>query len=445
MFKSIHYKLVFFILLLIISVAVFTLCIVREQYVYSIIPALGIYGSLLLLIHHYKKFNQNILFLLNALDNGDYSFHFTESKMSAREKELNSMMNRIKEILTNARKEVIQNEKFLSLIIENVSTGIVIVSERGNVRTVNHSALQLLGLPVFTHLNQLSSINEDYPLLFHSIQAGEKGQISVINEREEVQVSLQVSQIKVKDELIKVITLNNIGNELEAKEMESWIRLIRVMTHEIMNSIAPITSLSETMLTLLNNPDVDTIDSSIKDNTIEAFDTIHVTAKGLLAFVESYRRFTGVPQPVIKSFELSPLINKLVHLHDHLMEERNIEAQIISEEKDITVNGDENLITQVLVNIIKNAIQAIDSEEHGCIFIKYNLQDKFTYIDISNTGKPIPKEELSSIFIPFFTTKESGSGIGLSISRYIMRLHGGKLLHSVSPEGYTTFSLVFPN
>lgn len=445
MFKSIHYRLVLFIILLILSASLLTLCIIKEQYVYSLIPALGVFASLYLLTFHYKKFNQNILFLLNALDNGDYSFHFTESKMSARERDLNTMMNRIKDILTNARKEVIQNEKFLSLIIENVSTGIVIVTERGNVRTVNHSALQLLGLPVFTHLNQLSSINEDYPLLFHNIKAGEKGQISVINEREEVLVSLQVSQIKVNDDLIKVITLNNIGNELEAKEMESWIRLIRVMTHEIMNSIAPITSLSETMLTLLNDKDLDTMDSSMKNNTVEAFDTIHITAKGLLAFVESYRRFTGVPQPVIKAFELRPLINKLVHLHEHLMEDRNIEVQIIAKDENSIISGDENLITQVVVNIIKNAIQAIDPSEHGKIFIKYSIQNKFTYIDISNTGKPIPKEELSSIFIPFFTTKESGSGIGLSISRYIMRLHGGKLIHSLSPEGYTTFTLVFPN
>lgn len=445
MFKSIHYRLVLFIILLILSASLLTLCIIKEQYVYSLIPALGVFTSLYLLTFHYKKFNQNILFLLNALDNGDYSFHFTESKMSARERDLNTMMNRIKDILTNARKEVIQNEKFLSLIIENVSTGIVIVTERGNVRTVNHSALQLLGLPVFTHLNQLSSINEDYPLLFHNIKAGEKGQISVINEREEVLVSLQVSQIKVNDDLIKVITLNNIGNELEAKEMESWIRLIRVMTHEIMNSIAPITSLSETMLTLLNDKDLDTMDSSMKNNTVEAFDTIHITAKGLLAFVESYRRFTGVPQPVIKVFELRPLINKLVHLHEHLMEDRNIEVQIIAKDENSIISGDENLITQVVVNIIKNAIQAIDPSEHGKIFIKYSIQNKFTYIDISNTGKPIPKEELSSIFIPFFTTKESGSGIGLSISRYIMRLHGGKLIHSLSPEGYTTFTLVFPN
>ena len=199
------------------------------------------------------------------------------------------------------------------------------------------------------------------------------------------------------------------------------------------------------MLTLLNDKDLDTMDSSMKNNTVEAFDTIHITAKGLLAFVESYRRFTGVPQPVIKAFELRPLINKLVHLHEHLMEDRNIEVQIIAKDENSIISGDENLITQVVVNIIKNAIQAIDPSEHGKIFIKYSVQNKFTYIDISNTGKPIPKEELSSIFIPFFTTKESGSGIGLSISRYIMRLHGGKLIHSLSPEGYTTFTLVFPN
>lgn len=445
MFKSIHNKLVILIALLIVSVSLLTYCLVAGYYVYAALPALLLVICLSALSHQYNKYNQNILFLLNALDNGDYSFHFTETKMSVREKELNMMLNRIKDILTNARKEVIQNEKFLSLIIENVTTGIVIVTERGNVRTVNQMALRLLGLPVFTHLNQLNAINESYPELFYQIKTGDQQQISVINEREEVQVSIQASLIKVKDETIKVITLNNIGNELEAKEMESWIRLIRVMTHEIMNSIAPISSLSETMLTLLNNPDMEHETESLKNNTREAFDTIHITAKGLLSFVESYRRFTGVPKPVIKPFELLPLVNKLVHLQEHLMEEKGIETKIISEDNNLIVAGDENLITQVLVNIIKNAIQAIDASENGKIFINCNRQDSHTYIDISNTGKPIPKEELSSIFIPFFTTKESGSGIGLSISRYIMRLHGGKLMHSLSPEGYTTFTLVFPN
>lgn len=446
MFKSIQDKLVVLILLLIVSVAVATYFITISQYVYAFIPGLLIIFSLIALFRQNKKFNENILFLLNALDNGDYSFHFAETRVSSREQELNTMLNRIKDILTNARKDVIQNEKFLSLIMDSVSTGILIVTARGNVKSANQSALQLLGLPVFTHLNQLGSLNDTYPQLFHNLGAGEKVQISVVNEREEIQVIVQTAEIKVRDEVFRIISMNNIGSELEAKEMESWIRLIRVMTHEIMNSIAPISSLSETMLTLYADSDEQVVDEAeLKTNTVEAFDTIHVTAKGLLAFVESYRRFTGVPKPVIKPFELRPLINKIVHLQEHLMEDKNIEAHIIADTEDVTVFADENLTTQVLVNIVKNAIQALNSTDNGQIYIHYSNHEGYTYIDISNTGKPIPKEELSSIFIPFFTTKESGSGIGLSISRYIMRLHGGKLLHSLSPEGYTTFSLVFPD
>ena len=169
MFKSIEYKLIAFVLLLILSVAASTYLIILQQYVYVGVFVLLILYSLKSLYSHYKKFNQNILFLLNALDNGDYSFHFTEAKTSKREKELNQMMNRIKDILTRARKEVIENEKFLSLIIESVSTGIIILDPNNNVHATNHATNQLLGLPVFTHLNQLKSIDESLPDLFKNL------------------------------------------------------------------------------------------------------------------------------------------------------------------------------------------------------------------------------------------------------------------------------------
>ncbi|HEY5508095.1 MAG TPA: PAS domain-containing protein, partial [Paludibacter sp.] len=297
MFNSIRYKLTLFICLLMLSVAAFTYCLIVKQYSLAIISAILVLTSLNSLHLHYKKFNSNILFLLNALDNGDYSFHFSESKLSNREKELNTMLNRIKEILTNARKEVIENEKFLSLIIESVSTGIIIMDDFGHVQTVNQSALQVLGLPVFTHINQLSNVNETFPELFRNLRVGDNSRIAVSNEREEMQVSLSLSEIVIKRGRMKVITLNNIGNELEAKEMESWIRLIRVMTHEIMNSIAPITSLSETLLTLHKSPENDSQEEDLRLNTIEAFETIHSTAKGLLSFVDSYRKFTAIPKP----------------------------------------------------------------------------------------------------------------------------------------------------
>lgn len=441
MFKSIEYKLIAFVLLLILSVAASTYLIILQQYVYVGVFVLLMLYSLKSLYSHYKKFNQNILFLLNALDNGDYSFHFTEAKTSKREKELNQMMNRIKDILTRARKEVIENEKFLSLIIESVSTGIIILDPNNNVHATNHATNQLLGLPVFTHLNQLKSIDESLPDLFKNLGIKDNAQIKIANEREEIQISLNVSKITLKKGTMKVITLNNIGNELEAKEMESWIRLIRVMTHEIMNSIAPITSLTETLLFSYKMQSAEAPDDSLRRNTVDALETISSTAKGLITFVDSYRKFTGVPTPQFRKFELVPLLEKVLHLESSNMEEKGIESSIIYTNKHIELNADEGQITQILVNIIKNAVEAINNSK-GKIEIRVSESENKVSIDIYNNGDPIPSEIAAHIFIPFFTTKDYGTGIGLSVSRYIMRLHGGNLKHHTSNE-WTVFSLIF--
>ena len=443
MFKSIQYKLLTFTILLMVSVAASTYFIQKGQVSFAVISGIATVICLYKMHQHYKIFNSNVLFLLNALDNGDYSFHFSEAKLSRREKELNVMLNRIKEILVSARKEVIENEKFLSLIIESVSTGIIIMDEKGHVQTVNQSALNLMGLPVFTHINQLNNINETFPELFRNLRVGENPRIEVSNEREEMQVSLNLSEIVIKRGRMKVITLNNIGNELEAKEMESWIRLIRVMTHEIMNSIAPITSLSETLLTLHNTPENDSSEEDLRLNTIEAFQTIHSTAKGLLSFVDSYRKFTAIPKPNIRSFEVKPLIDKILHLEEKCIKGKDIQVEVFETSEHTKWLADEKLITQVLVNLVKNAVEAITDTETKKIRISINHHaDGKVQIEVSNTGNPIAKEVLPHIFIPFFTTKDYGTGIGLSISRYIMRLHGGKLTHATSAEGWTVFTVL---
>jgi len=425
-----------------ISASAATYFFIVDEVFYACMALLLLLFSIRSLYVHYKKFNQNILFLLNALDNGDYSFHFTEAKTSRREKELNQMLNRIKDILTRAKKEVIENEKFLSIIIESVSTGIIILDEKNNVQSVNKATLQLLGMQVFTHINQLKNIDESFPELFRNLQPNTNQQIKVLNEREESQITLKTSIIRLKHGFIKIVVLNNIGNELEAKEMESWIKLIRVMTHEIMNSIAPITSLSETLLFAYKNRENDNFDDSLKRNTIEAMETINSTAKGLLTFVESYRRFTGIPKPVMTHLELIPLIEKILHLESYKIKEKNIDVKLIADNIKKNLVADESQIKQVLINLIKNAIEAIDAGENGKIEIKISDKDSKFQIDICNTGKPIPKDIAPHIFVPFFTTKESGSGIGLSVSRYIMRLHGGNLKHHTI-DGWTIFSMVF--
>ena len=436
MFKSIQYKLYIYTLLLLATAISFSFCLFHKEYPWAIMLAVVLLIFIASLNKTYSKFNKNILFLLNALENGDYSFHFSETKLSEREKEMNQMMNRIKDILVNAKKEVIENENFLSIILQSVPTGTVIVDKSGIVQKVNQSALRMLGLSVFSHINQLAAIDESYPELFHQLKKEDNIQITLPTEKEELQISLQVSEIKMKRGMMRIITMNNIGNELETKEMESWIRLIRVMTHEIMNSIAPITSLSETMQSLLQS------NKSNTEDTIEAFETINSTASGLLSFVESYRKFTSIPKPQKKAFHLNGLVDKIAKLHEHSIHEKDIDFSILADETNITVNMDEQLVAQVLINLIKNAIEAIEANSNEKIQIRINRKqkDKIT-LDIANTGKPISPDILPHIFIPFFTTKHSGSGIGLSVSRYIMRLHGGKLLHFVSPEGETVFQL----
>jgi nitrogen fixation/metabolism regulation signal transduction histidine kinase len=428
--------------LLIITVAGLTYLIVAKEYIYAVPVGAFMIFVLNMLRLHYRKYNDNIIFLLNALENGDYSFRFSSTKLSVREKEFNMMLNRIKEILTTARKEVIENEKFLSLIIESVSTGIIIMDDYGHIETVNQVALDLLGLPVFTHVNQLSGISQDLPQMFLNMKPGDNLQISVTNERENNQISLRLSKVTIRKRTVKVITLNNIGSELEAKEMESWIRLIRVMTHEIMNSIAPITSLSETMTNVLKPVNKDRNDENL-ENTIIAFETINTTARGLLSFVESYRKFTRIPSPEKRNITILPFVRNIINLENNLLNQYNIDVDVKINNENSIIYVDLSLFSQIFVNIIKNAIEAVCCEEERKIYINIqSIEGLKTIIDISNTGKPIPEEVLPHIFVPFFTTKNTGTGIGLSISRYIMRLHGGKLNHFTSEKGLTTFRIV---
>jgi len=439
LFKSIQYQITIYTVLLIITTVGITLAIVHQKYL-LLLPGIIVFVLCLSGLEKcHKRYNQNFMFLLNALDNGDYSFHFSETKLSTREKEINVMMNWIKDILSNARKQVIENENFLSIILESTSTGIVIVDDTGIIQRTNRAALNMLGFHVFSHFNQLHRINETYPALFHQLKVGDSIQISLMTEREELQVNVRVSQILLKRGMMRILTMNNIGNELESKEMESWIRLIRVMTHEIMNSIAPITSLSETMQFLYKSNTADS--DELKQNTLEAFETIHTTAKGLLSFVESYRKFTAIPKPKKQKIVINTLIDKVVKLHETSLAEKNIELQIQLPES-LVVFADENLITQVLINLLKNAIEAIEENSNEKIIISADCyHDGRINLNVANGGKTIPPEILPHIFVPFFTTKSSGSGIGLSVSRYIMRLHNGKLIHFVSPEGMTVFQL----
>ena len=381
----------------------------------------------------YRIHTKRVLFMIDALENNDNAIHFPEENTTPETRDINRALNRVGHILYNVKSETAQQEKYYELILDCINTGVLVLNDNGAIYQKNNEALRLLGLNVLTHIRQLNKVDVTLMQKVEFCRTGEKLQITFNNERGTVNLSIRVSDITIRKEHLRILALSDINSELDEKEIDSWIRLTRVLTHEIMNSVTPITSLSDTLLSLS-----DTHDEEIRSG----LQTISTTGKGLLAFVESYRRFTRIPTPEPSLFYVKAFIDRMVELARHQNTCENITFHTNISPADLIVYADENLISQVVINLLKNAIQAIGTQAGGKIEISARCNDsEEILIEIKNNGPVIPPEIADHIFIPFFTTKEGGSGIGLSISRQIMRLSGGSI--TLLPGKETKFVLKF--
>lgn len=390
--------------------------------------------SIIWQIRLYRSHVKQVLFMIDALENNDNSFRFPVEKGSPVSKQINSALNRVGQILYNVKAQTAQQEKYYELILDFVSTGLIVLNDNGAVYQKNKEALRLLGLNVFTHVRQLSKVDAVLMEKVENCRAGDKLQVMFHNERGTINLSIRVSDINVHDEHLRILALNDINVELDEKEIDSWIRLTRVLTHEIMNSVTPITSLSDTLLSIVEDRD---------EEISHGLQTISTTGKGLLSFVESYREFTRIPTPEPSLFYIKAFIERMIELarHQNPCEHITFRTEIVP--ADLILYADENLISQVVINLLKNAIQAIGNQTDGKINIHaYCYEAEEVWIEIKNNGPVIPAEIAEHIFIPFFTTKEGGSGIGLSISRQIMRLSGGSLI-LLQDDKETRFILKF--
>lgn len=395
----------------------------------AILLILSVIWQVRLYRHHIKQ----VLFMIDALENNDNAFRFPEEDGTTESRQINVALNRVGHILYNVKSETAQQEKYYELILDFVSTGLLVLNDNGAVYQKNKEALRLIGLNIFTHVRQLSKVDTELMNRMENCRPGDKLQVTFHNERGTVNLSIRVSEINVRKEHLRILALNDINTELDEKEIDSWIRLTRVLTHEIMNSVTPITSLCDTLLSM----------SEGKDEEIShGLQTISATGKGLLSFVESYRQFTRIPAPEPSLFYVKAFIERMVELARHQNPCDNILFHTEISPADLILYADENLISQVVINLLKNAIQAIGSQPDGRIDIQAYCNDaEEILIEIKNNGPEIPLEIAEHIFIPFFTTKEGGSGIGLSISRQIMRLSGGSL--TLLPDKETKFILKF--
>lgn len=389
------------------------------------------------LYRHYRRNIKKVRFLFDAIDNGDFSFYFPTEKRNKEDNILHQSLNRIKLFLQHTREEQMEREKYYEQILNAVDTGIMVVDSHDNILQHNQTALRLLDADVLTHMNQVKGKLKDEHLAKHETQA------------------------MLKDKHVRIIALSDVSHELSNQEVDSWIKLIRVLTHEIMNTITPVTSLSETLLKELDSQELPSADSASADfhspnnfsvellsaeqaKLKQGLETIHKTGTELLAFVNNYRRFTHVPQPQPALFYVEPFLERMVMLCNH-------EVEIEVTPKDLLAYADESLISHVVTNLLKNAVEAfngLQSEPKTKASIRlhaYTNEQEAVIIDVSNNAGLIPDDVASHIFIPFFTTKPEGSGIGLSLSRQIMRVSGGSLsLHQDKAQGITTFRIVIP-
>ena len=383
----------------------------------------------------YTYHTRKVAFLLDAIENDDPAIHFYEQVVDKDASKVNVILNRIARLLQNIKKETAQREKYYELIMDSVETGIVVLDDKGNVFQKNQKALKLFGLDILTHVKQLSRVSETLKKAFQEALPGQKQQVEYTTERGMVNLSMKVSDITIQNKALRIIALNDINHELDEREIDSWIRLTRVLTHEMMNSLTPITSLSETLLTLT--------DAQKDEELRQGLETIHSTGKGLANFVMSYRKLTRLPSPEPTLFDVRPFLERMVQLAYHQHPSTPINIILEEVQSDLMAYADESMMTQVMTNLLKNAIQAIDDNPKGEIRLRaYCDEQDMVYIEVSNNGPKILPEIAEQMFIPFFTTKEEGSGIGLSISKQMMRLQGGSISLLPRNDEWTTFVVI---
>lgn len=391
------------------------------------ITAFFIIGAL---VRHLNKFNTKIKILLDAVEDKENMIQFNENSADKEMNMLSRSLNHINELLARAKAERRQQEKFYYFLLEEVPNGVLAWNADKKIMFVNSAALRLLGFEQLTILRQLE---QQYPAFKNYLAQGKTSESFILRSVHKKQLSLSLNRMKLDSETITLLAIKDISNELSEKENESWSKLSRVLTHEIMNTIAPIVSLSQTLL----------LHQGTDDKVARGLNVIREQSERLMEFTESYRHLSSMPKPVKKLFSLTLLLHNLSMLLQSDFEEANIRFTLSSIPSDIQIAGDEKQLSQVFLNLLKNSMQSLEGKENGQITIALEMTDKL-HIRITDNGRGISPELQEKVFVPFFTTKTEGMGIGLSLCRQIIANHEGSFWLEESEKGKTTFAIALP-
>jgi nitrogen fixation/metabolism regulation signal transduction histidine kinase len=413
-----------------------------------IVAAIIVY-QIYALLAYVEKTNKDLTRFLQAIRHTDFSQSFTGTGLGSSFKQLNEAFSEVIEQFRKARSEKEEHFRYLQTVVQHVGIGLISFKPDGEVGLINTAAKRLLKVPHLKNIKSLDSHSKPLVDTLLRLRSGEKALVKIDDKRELLQLAVYATEFKLREQLFTLVSLQNIQSELEEKEMEAWQNLIRVLTHEIMNSVTPIASLASTVNDLLTDTQgTQKAGGEISAESItdirDASHTIQKRSEGLLHFVDAYRTLTRIPKPEFKLFPVKELFNSVHQLFRQQMATNGVEFRMSVEPESLDLTADPRLIEQALINLMLNAIQAVQKQSNASVELCARIDERGrVIIQVADNGPGISDEVLDKIFIPFFTTKQEGSGIGLSLCRQIIRLHRGTI-HASSVAGVRTeFTLRF--
>jgi nitrogen fixation/metabolism regulation signal transduction histidine kinase len=406
------------------------------QQEFMVATSTGLIAALLIetisLIYFLTGIKKDLQRFVDAVKNEDSTLLFGHKNRDRFLREIHEGFNEIMRDFKLVRKEKELERQFFQNTVEHVNIGLLAINEKEEIKLINKALKDMFHLETLNNFQKLASVHKDLPDLLLTMKDKDENAIKLLLNNEMSTVSIKATTIKMENQVVRIFSFQDISRQINRSEVEAWQKLIQVLRHEIMNSISPIRIMSGNLLNIVRHLNQSFSKSNQSANEefsrlSEGLSTIRKRSSGLSDFIEKYRSLTKIPEPSFSHINVPGLFQHVTNLMKEQLNKNNIESEVKTTPKQLTITGDEKMLEQVLLNLIKNAMEAVRANDHGKIILEAKENNEETTISIRDNGPGIPADQLDKIFIPFYTTKEDGSGIGLSFSRQIMHLHGGSI------------------
>ncbi len=451
-FRHFRFQVIVRVVLLALTMALCGYALVGTSLVATsvLLVALVLY-QIWLLIRFVERTNQQLTRFLEAIRHQDFSQSFVTLGLGRSFEGLSAAFMEVADDFRKARAEKEEQYRYLQTLVEHIGVGVIAFRDNGDVELINHAAKRILNINFLRNIDRLEELEPSLPETLRGLEAGKRALVKVTGDYDTLQLAVHATKIRRDSDSLMLVSIQNIGSELAEQEMAAWQNLIRVLTHEIMNSITPIASLAGSVNNLVERematPEYQAngaINPEVATDLTAALTTIEKRSQGLLHFVEAYRNLTKIPAPQFRFVGAGELIGRVRCLLESRLQAGNIRFTSEIDPSELELAVDPDLIEQVLINLVLNSIQALDGRNDGTIVVRVWIdRSGKTLIEVIDNGAGIAESALDKVFIPFFTTKKGGTGIGLALARQIMRLHAGNITVRSTPDERTCFTLSF--